>query len=113
MASRVSFTSNEGVDIVNSIVKKRVSTWKDGLRELQLFCIPKILNLEDVFAIDATGGGKSALFGIPILVHLEISQNPALYPSFNIPIRTDPIGIVVTPTKGLASNIVRVLQSLL
>lgn len=110
MPSPVSFTSNEGVIIVNSIVRNLIPKWTNGLRELQLICIPKILNLEDIFAIDATGGGKSALFGVPILIHLEISRNPTLYPSFNVPIRSKPVGVIVTPTKGLASNIVRVLQ---
>ncbi|KAE9390951.1 hypothetical protein BT96DRAFT_1062434 [Gymnopus androsaceus JB14] len=109
MSSNVAFTSIEGVNTVNSIVKKLIPKWKDGLREIQLFCILTILNLEDVFAIEATGGGKSALFGIPVLVHLEISQNPSLYPKFTVPIRSDPIAVVVTPTKGLASNIVRVV----
>lgn len=110
MSSKVVFTSNEGVQIVNSIVKKLILKWNNGLREFQLLCIPKILNLEDVFAIEATGGGKSALFGVPILVHLEISRNPASYPAFNVPIRSNPVGVVVTPTKGLASDIVRILK---
>ncbi|KAE9401679.1 hypothetical protein BT96DRAFT_937720 [Gymnopus androsaceus JB14] len=110
MSSRFSFTSNEGVKIVNSIVTRLVPKWINGLRKLQLICIPKILNLEDVFAIDAMGGGKSALFGIPILLHLEISQNADSYPLFNVPIRLDPIGVVVTPTKGLANNIVKRLK---
>lgn len=44
------------------------------------------LNQEDVFAIEATGGGKSALFGVPILIHLELYQNPSLYPTFMVPI---------------------------
>lgn len=113
MPSQVSFTSNEGVNVINAIVRKCIPTWTNGLRKLQLICIPKTLNLEDVFAIDATRGGNSALFGIPILVHLELSQNVTLYPSFNTPIRSDPIGVVVTPTKGLASNIVRVHHFLL
>ncbi|KAE9392966.1 hypothetical protein BT96DRAFT_829887, partial [Gymnopus androsaceus JB14] len=110
MSSQVSFTSNEGVKIINSIVKKHVSKWKDGLHELQRICIPKILNLEDVFAINATGGGKSVLFGIPVLVQLQISQNVALYPMFDVPICLDPIGVVVMPMKGLVNNIVHVLN---
>ncbi|KAF9071351.1 hypothetical protein BDP27DRAFT_1419146 [Rhodocollybia butyracea] len=69
-----------------------------------------ILNLKDVFAIDATGGGKSALFGVPILIHREISQNPSAYPVFNVSIRLKPVGVVVTPTKGLVSNIVKQLK---
>lgn len=99
MSPNIAFTSNEGSIIIESIVKKLVPRFSNGLRELQQFCIPKILNLEDVFAIDATGGGKSALFGIPLLIHLEISKNPTEYPTFTVPIRSKPVGIVVTPTK--------------
>ncbi|KAE9397731.1 hypothetical protein BT96DRAFT_995556 [Gymnopus androsaceus JB14] len=110
MSSNVAFTSIEGINTVNSIVKKLIPKWKDGLRKIQLFLYRKILNLKDVFAIEATGGGKSALFGIPVLVHLKISQNPSLYPKFTVPICSDPIGVVVTPTKGLASNIVKQLK---
>jgi superfamily II DNA/RNA helicase len=109
MPSAISFASNEGLETINSIVKKLIPKWKDGLRLIQRDSIPKILNLEDVFAIDATGGGKSALFGVPILVHQEISQNPSVYPIFNVSIRPKPVGVVVTPTKGLASNIVCIL----
>ncbi|THU94637.1 hypothetical protein K435DRAFT_899542, partial [Dendrothele bispora CBS 962.96] len=60
--------------------------------------------------IAATGDGKSALFSVPILVHQEIAKNPDLYPKFQVPIRQEPIGIVVTPTKGLANNIVKELE---
>ncbi|THU94262.1 hypothetical protein K435DRAFT_602118, partial [Dendrothele bispora CBS 962.96] len=60
--------------------------------------------------ITATGDGKSALFAVPILVHTEISRNPDLYPTFSVNIRKKPVGIVITPTKGLANNIVHELQ---
>ncbi|KAF9033046.1 hypothetical protein BDZ89DRAFT_923025, partial [Hymenopellis radicata] len=53
-----------------------------------------------------TGGGKTALYAIPTLCHLEISQNPLEYPEFAGIVRENPVGLVVTPTKGLASNIV-------
>ncbi|KAE9384328.1 hypothetical protein BT96DRAFT_968543 [Gymnopus androsaceus JB14] len=56
-------------------------------------------------ACHITGGGKSALFGIPILVHHEISGNPTLYPKFSVCIRERAVGIVITPTKGLANDI--------
>ncbi|KAF9018340.1 hypothetical protein BDZ89DRAFT_1044553 [Hymenopellis radicata] len=36
----------------------------------------------DVFCIEATGGGKSALFSVPIIVYNEVSKNPTLYPRF-------------------------------
>ncbi|KAF9046995.1 hypothetical protein BDP27DRAFT_1434454 [Rhodocollybia butyracea] len=110
MPSTISFTSTKGVNTVNYIVKKLIPTWKDGLCLIQRECIPKILNLEDVFAIDATGGGKSALFSVPILIHRKISQNPSAYPVFNVSICPKPVGVVVTPTKGLESNIVKQLK---
>jgi superfamily II DNA/RNA helicase len=53
----------------------------------------------------ATGGGKSALFAVPLIVLREIARNPGLYP--DLLTRALPQGIVVTPTKGLAANIVR------
>ncbi|KAF7358270.1 p-loop containing nucleoside triphosphate hydrolase protein [Mycena venus] len=51
-----------------------------------------------------TGGGKSAIFSVPILILREMARNPRLYP--DLPTRALPQGIVVMPTKGLAANIV-------
>ncbi|KAJ7343168.1 hypothetical protein DFH08DRAFT_702834, partial [Mycena albidolilacea] len=53
----------------------------------------------------ATGDGKSALFTVPILCHLAVSQAPNQSPKFRA-IRRHPVGVVITPTKGLARNIV-------
>jgi superfamily II DNA/RNA helicase len=53
----------------------------------------------------ATGGGKSALFAVPILILREMARNCHLYR--DLPTRALPQGIVVTPTKGLAANIIR------
>ncbi|KAJ7690572.1 hypothetical protein B0H14DRAFT_2200433, partial [Mycena olivaceomarginata] len=58
----------------------------------------------------ATGDGKSAAFSVPILLLNEYNVNPTLYPS-GLPTRLKPLGVVVTPTKGLANNIVRSLES--
>ncbi|KAJ6549531.1 P-loop containing nucleoside triphosphate hydrolase protein [Mycena vulgaris] len=58
----------------------------------------------------ATGGGKSALFAVPILILREMARNRHLYP--DLPTRALPQGIVVTPTKGLAANIVLELGKL-
>jgi superfamily II DNA/RNA helicase len=52
----------------------------------------------------ATGGGKSAMFAVPIIVLREMARNPQLYP--DLLVRALPMGIVLTPTKGLAANIV-------
>ncbi|KAK7446005.1 hypothetical protein VKT23_014628 [Stygiomarasmius scandens] len=110
MASPIAFSSNEGRNSLNTIVTKLIPQWSTGLREFQAESIPLILDNHDVFAITATGDGKSALFSVPILVHQEISKNPGLYPKFQVPIRQEPVGIVVTPTKGLANNIVKELE---
>jgi superfamily II DNA/RNA helicase len=110
MLAAIKFQSDEGREVLQLIVKKLVHQWPNGLLDFQLNTIPIILDNEDLFAITATGDGKSALFAVPILVHLEISKSPDLYPKFKIPIRKKPVGIVVTPTKGLANNIVCLLQ---
>ncbi|KAJ7819628.1 hypothetical protein B0H14DRAFT_3111356 [Mycena olivaceomarginata] len=62
-----------------------------------------ILDGGDIFGCIATGGGKSALFGVPIIVLKEVARHPNLYP--------DP-GLVIMPTKGLAANIVLELKKL-
>ncbi|THU98200.1 hypothetical protein K435DRAFT_605301, partial [Dendrothele bispora CBS 962.96] len=98
----------QGQEALKLIVKKLIPQWSDGLRDFQAEYIPLIL---DLFTITATGNGKSALFAVPILVHTEISRNPDLYPSFSVNIRKKPAGIVITPTKGLANNIVHVLNA--
>ncbi|KAJ7688645.1 hypothetical protein B0H14DRAFT_2201702, partial [Mycena olivaceomarginata] len=62
------------------------------------------------FCCIVTGGGKSALFGVPIIVLKEVARRPNLYP--DLPVRLLPIGLVITPTKGLAANIVLELKKL-
>lgn len=59
------------------------------------------LDGQDIMCGMATGGGKSAVFAVPIIVLQEITRNPHLYP--DLPTRALPMGIVITPTKGLAS----------
>ncbi|KAJ7633588.1 P-loop containing nucleoside triphosphate hydrolase protein, partial [Mycena polygramma] len=68
-----------------------------------------ILDGEDLLCCSATGDGKSAAFSVPILVLTEYNAHPALYPA-GLRTRLNPVGIVITPTKGLASNIVLELQ---
>ncbi|KAJ7870151.1 hypothetical protein B0H14DRAFT_2345764, partial [Mycena olivaceomarginata] len=62
------------------------------------------------FCCIATGGGKSALFGVLIIVLKEVARHPNLYP--DLPVRLLPVGLVITPTKGLAANIVLELKKL-
>ena len=100
-----------GLETLNVIVKKTVPAWTNGLNPFQLEVVSGILDGKDILCCTATGDGKSAAFAIPCLVLLEYNKNPQVYPT-GLPTRTTPIGIVITPTKGLANNIVGFCQTL-
>ncbi|PPQ87651.1 hypothetical protein CVT25_011489 [Psilocybe cyanescens] len=70
-----------GLETINSIVKKTVPSWTNGLHAVQLELVSGILDGLDILCCTATGDGK-------------------------------PIGVVITPTKGLANNIVYELSTL-
>jgi hypothetical protein len=89
-------------------VKKVVPAW-NGLRPVQADLVSAILD-SDGFCCTATGDGKSA-FSIPILVLNEYNANSTSYPA-GLRTRVGPVGVAVTPTKGLANNIVRELNIL-
>jgi hypothetical protein len=76
------------------IVEKLIPTWTDGLHAVQLELVSAILD------------GKSAAFSVPTHVLSEYNKHPEAYVA-GLPTRKRPIGVVVTPTKGLADNIVR------
>ncbi|KAJ7183910.1 P-loop containing nucleoside triphosphate hydrolase protein [Mycena filopes] len=89
--------------------------WQDPegrktLRSIEDLVAP-ILDGDDILCCTATGDGKSAAFSVPILALQEYHNNRNLYP-VDLPTRIHPVGIVVTPTKGLASNIVLELTKL-
>ncbi|KIY70944.1 hypothetical protein CYLTODRAFT_472970 [Cylindrobasidium torrendii FP15055 ss-10] len=100
--------STEGRATLKTIVAKLVPKWPNGLRSEQEEPILRILDGEDLLLTTATGRGKSALFTIPLLVHREVTSNPTDYAGFSC--KSTPIGLVITPTKGLASNIVDILM---
>lgn len=75
------------------------------MQAVQLELVSGILHGRIILCCTATGDGKSAAFAIPCLVLLEYNNNPEAYPR-GIPTRAKPIGIAITPTKGLANNIV-------
>ncbi|KAJ7886474.1 hypothetical protein B0H14DRAFT_3431304 [Mycena olivaceomarginata] len=104
MASQYRWADPKGVQRVTEIVKKRIPQWKDGLYPAQLKLIVRILDGEDIFCSMATGGGKSSLVAVPIIILKELASHPELY--HDLPMRALPVGIVITPTKGLAANIV-------
>ncbi|KAJ6534237.1 P-loop containing nucleoside triphosphate hydrolase protein [Mycena capillaripes] len=98
-----------GLRTVTKIVKKEIPEWKDGLYPEQHKLIVRVLDGEDIFCCMATGAGKSAIFAVPIIILREMVRNPHLYP--DLPVRALPVGMVITPTKGLA-NIVLELKKL-
>jgi superfamily II DNA/RNA helicase len=68
--------------------------------------VSPILKGSDVLYVNATGAGKSCAFSTLILVWNEYNTNPDLYPRG---LRTfkKPVGLIITPTKNLAYNLVR------
>jgi superfamily II DNA/RNA helicase len=111
MASEHHWQDPIGLETIKAIVKKCVPTWTNGLHAVQLELVSGILDGKDILCCTATGDGKSAAFAIPCLVLLEYNNNPDTYP-LGLPTRAKPIGIVITPTKGLANNIIRPFFSL-
>ncbi|KAJ7707925.1 P-loop containing nucleoside triphosphate hydrolase protein [Mycena metata] len=108
MTRNLRWQSSTGRDTIARIVKKLVPAWTSGLRPVQEELVSAILDSDDVLCCTATGDGKSCAFYIPILVLNEYNTNRADYPA-GLPTRPNPVGIVVTPTKGLAANLVREL----
>ncbi|KAJ8089134.1 hypothetical protein PM082_014382 [Marasmius tenuissimus] len=106
MASTLRWQNPEGLDLLKKLVSTAIPSWTNGLRPFQQAAIPKILDGDNVLCCTATGGGKSALFIIPILVHLH-ARNGTVFQGRTVKnIRDKPVGVVVTPTKGLAGNLV-------
>jgi superfamily II DNA helicase RecQ len=105
MAPRYSWRSTHGHRTITTIVKKLIPQWENGLYPAQHDLVARILDGQDVLCCMATGGGKSALFSVPILILREMARNSHLYP--DLPTWALPQGIVITPTKGLSANIVQ------
>ena len=102
-----------GLETIKAIKKKKkkiVPTWTNGLHAVQLELVSCILDGRYLLCCTATGDGKYSAFAIPCLVLLEYNNNPEAYPRV-LPTRAKPIGVVTTPTKGLADNIVCSLAS--
>ncbi|KAK6996217.1 p-loop containing nucleoside triphosphate hydrolase protein [Favolaschia claudopus] len=111
MPQNIRWRSPAGRETLQKIVRKLIPTWMDGLRPTQEDLVAAIMDQEDVLCCTATGDGKSAAFSIPILAMNEYTKYPDLYPR-GLASKANPVGIVITPTKGLALNIVIELQRL-
>ncbi|KAJ7107204.1 P-loop containing nucleoside triphosphate hydrolase protein [Mycena crocata] len=72
MASRYRWRDPEGVRTLDLIVKKEIPQWKDGLYPTQRKLILLVLDGHDILCCMATGGGKSAIFAVPIIILREM-----------------------------------------
>ncbi|KAK1235737.1 hypothetical protein PQX77_001025 [Marasmius sp. AFHP31] len=109
MPTVLKWTDSDGLQIIQDVVTRCIPQWPNGLFEYQLKTISKILEGESVILFAGTGGGKAALFTIPLVIHREVQAHPGLYPY--IPSRKNPAAIVVTPTKGLSNSICHEAES--
>ena len=110
MAPNLRWRDPIGRETTQKIVKKLLPTWTNGLQDFQLDIITPTLDGIDGMLLTATGDGKSAAFMIPILVLQEMARNPLEYP--DLPRTSKPIGLVITPTKGLSRNLVKEAEQL-
>ncbi|KAF7371703.1 p-loop containing nucleoside triphosphate hydrolase protein [Mycena venus] len=110
MAPKYRWTGPQGRSTLKKIVQKEIPQWKAGLYPPQEELIVRVMDGQDVLGCMATGAGKSAVFAVPIIVFREMARNGNLYP--DLPFRAFPVGVVVTPTKGLAANMVLELKKL-
>ncbi|KAJ7214351.1 P-loop containing nucleoside triphosphate hydrolase protein [Mycena pura] len=110
MAPQYRWTDAQGRQTLRTIVKNLIPQWPNGLYSYQEEVVLRILDGQDVLCCLNTGGGKSAMFSVPLIALREVAKNPDLYP--NLPTRSRPVGILITPTVGLAANIVHELKKL-
>ncbi|KAF8232483.1 hypothetical protein L208DRAFT_1081649, partial [Tricholoma matsutake] len=101
-----------GLKTINTIVKTLIPTWTNGLHPVQLKLVLTILDGQDILCCTATGDGKSAALSIPCLgCSTEYNRHLDKYPA-GLPTQKRPIGVVITPMKGLTNNIVFELSKL-
>jgi len=105
MATGACWQDPISLETIQTIVRMIIPTWRDGLHPVQLKLVSSILDGQDIFCCTATGDRKSAAFAIPGLILAKYNAHPDAYPA-RLPTQKRPIGVVITPTKGLANNIV-------
>ncbi|KAL0578108.1 hypothetical protein V5O48_003887 [Marasmius crinis-equi] len=109
MTPPLKWSDDAGKVAIQTAVARCIPQWPNGLRDYQRTYIPALMNGDNMLIITATGDGKSAFFCVPIAIHNEISSHPQLYPA--LPYKKFAMGVIVTPTKGLAESIVLELKN--
>jgi len=95
------FSSPEGHALCRRILKEYLPYDPHNV-QIEGFC--KILDNIDLFAVLATGSGKTSFLSMYILVVLAIKKDPSLCPTANFP--DNPCILVICPTKYLEHQMV-------
>ncbi|KAI9883393.1 MAG: hypothetical protein M1823_004844 [Watsoniomyces obsoletus] len=85
----------------------------DVCTPIQAYCIPAIMQGNDVWAVAVTGSGKTAAYLVPMLSKLmgkakimaARRPNPATYDPYRDAVRAEPLVVIVAPTRELATQI--------
>ncbi|KDQ52934.1 hypothetical protein JAAARDRAFT_61699 [Jaapia argillacea MUCL 33604] len=100
-ASRYTFASPTGQKLIRKILCELLPF---DPHDYQLEGVCKALNGIDVFAITATGSGKTGYFYMYILVVLYLVNNPDQCPWVSFP--KDPVMLMICPTNGIEEQTV-------
>ena len=73
---------------------------------IQRYAMPILLSGYDILCTASTGSGKTLSYALPLVVHV-CDQRPI------VPTIDGPIGIIVSPTRELATQTTKVVQSLI
>ena len=95
------FSSPEGYALCRCILKEYLSFEP---HDVQIEGICKVLDNIDLFAVLATGSGKTSFLSMYMLVVLAIKKDPSLCPTANFP--DNPCILVICPTKYLEHQMV-------
>jgi hypothetical protein len=105
VADNPRWTEDIGLDAIQTMFR-HCSPRTNGLTTARLRLVSPILEGSDVLYVNATGSGKSCAFSTPTVVWNEYNTNPGLYPRGSRMFKK-PVGLVITPRKGLGHNLVR------
>ena len=96
------FSSPEGYSLCRHILKEYLSY---DPHDVQIEGICKVLDNVDLFAVLATGSGKTGFLSMYMLVVLAIKKDPSLCPTAKFP--DNPCILAICPTKYLEHQMVR------
>ncbi|KZP10323.1 hypothetical protein FIBSPDRAFT_838662 [Athelia psychrophila] len=101
------FSTNEGHTLCKTILQDRIPYEP---HDVQIDGLCKLLDNIDLFAILATGSGKTSFLSMYMLVLLAIQANPCLCPTASFP--RNPCMLAVCPTKYLEHQMAEVMEKL-